>query len=241
MQFSLIIPAKNEIKNLQRTLPVFSSLKKLFDFEIIIADGASTDGTIEYARSLGYRVEVKTKQERETIGEGRNRGAAVAKGDILVFRDAGVEIKDPEEFFRIIITRFEMESSLVAVIPRVGIHPREATITDHVVHGAVNLIVHLFNALGWGAGKGETQIIRRSAFEKIGGYNEKLVAAEDNDLMRRLARIGKTTFLVSLQVYDNPSRYRKLGYPHVIGLWIANQFSVLFTGRSHSKEWKRVD
>ena len=240
MQFSIIIPAKNEIKNLQATLPQHEKLRGDFDFEVIVADGASTDGTIEFAQGAGARVEAKTKKERETIGEGRNRGAAVAKGEVLVFIDAGVRIKNPKEFFETIVQLFKDNPSLVAAVPRVGIHPSEATTADTLVHGAVNAIIHFFNAVGLGAGKGETQIIRREAFKKVGGYNERLVAAEDNDLMRRLARMGTTRFVSSLQVYDNPSRYRKLGYPHVIGLWILNQLSVLFTGRSYSKEWKRA-
>ncbi len=240
MQFSIIIPAKNEIKNFQRTLPQYQALKGKFSYEIIVADGKSTDGSIEYAMRFTDRVQVKTKPERETIGEGRNRGAAVARGEILVFIDAGVLVEDIVNFFLTIEHRFRDER-VVAAVPRVKIHPREATAADSIVHGLVNGLVHLVNLAGLGAGKGETQVIRRSAFEAVRGYNEKLVAAEDNDLMRRLARIGKVVFLKELVVYDNPSRYRKLGYPRVLAEWILNQFFVLFFGKSFSKEWKRIE
>ncbi|OGY90513.1 MAG: hypothetical protein A3B30_00885 [Candidatus Komeilibacteria bacterium RIFCSPLOWO2_01_FULL_52_15] len=239
MQFSIIIPTKNELANMKRLLPQYDALRGAASYEVIVADGASTDGTIQYARTITNRVEVKTKQERETIGEGRNRGAAVAQGDVLVFVDAGVRIPDVPGFFQA-ITRHFTDTTVVAAVPRVSIDPGVATFADRLVHGTVNLLIRASNALGWGSGKGETQIIRHSAFQKVGGYNEKLVAAEDHDMMMRLSKIGKVKFLPELTVYDDPSRYRKLGYPRVIGLWILNWFSMRIFRRSFSKEWKRA-
>jgi glycosyltransferase involved in cell wall biosynthesis len=240
MQFSIIIPAKNELENFKRNLHQFESLRGKYTYEVIIADGASTDGSIEYARGIADRVEVKTKQGKETIAEARNNGARVAAGDIFAFFDAAVQVDAVPSFFEYVLKRFE-DPDIVAVIPRVGIYPDEATRMDKVVSGCINFLIRFCNVMGWGAGKGEAQIIRRSAFEKVHGYNELLVAAEDNDMMRRLARIGKVVSAPSLNVYDDPRRYRKLGYPRVIAQWILNQLSVIFFGKSYSKEWKRVD
>jgi glycosyltransferase involved in cell wall biosynthesis len=240
MQFSIIIPAKNELENFKRNLRQFESLRGKFTYELIIADGASTDGSIEYARGIADSVEVKTKQSRETIGEGRNRGARAASGDILAFFDAAVQVDKVSEFFDYAFQKFQ-DPTIVAVIPNVGVYPDEAKFVDHLVNGFINYLIRFTNALGLGAGKGEAQIIRRSAFEKVHGYNELLVAAEDNDLMRRLAKIGKVVSAPFLNVYDDPRRYRKLGYPRVISQWILNQLSVVLFGKSYSKEWKRVD
>lgn len=238
MQFSIIIPAKNELENFKRNLHQFESLRGKYTFEIIIADGGSKDGSIEYARDIADKIEIN--YNKETIAEGRNRGARVATGDIFAFFDAAVQVDAVPEFFKYVQKRFE-DPSIVAVIPNVGIYPDEATRMDRVVSGFINHLIRFMNALGFGAGKGEAQIIRRSAFEKLHGYNELLVAAEDNDLMRRLAKIGKVVSAPNLNVYDDPRRYRKLGYPRVIAQWILNQLSVIFFGKSYSKEWKRVD
>ena len=240
MTFSVIIPAKNELKNLQKVLPQFREPAKRFKLEIIIGDGASTDGSIEYARSFGAAVEVKTKKERETIGEGRNRGAAVATGDILVFLDAGVVLEKPLVFFETIAKRFQ-DTTVVAATANVDIYPEERNWQDAIVHAGVNSLIRFMNAIGQGAGKGECQIIRHSAFKKRGGYNEKLVAAEDNDMFRRLAKIGKVVFLKELHVFDDPRRYRTLGYSRVISNWLLNQCPVMFFKRLYDKEWKRVD
>ncbi len=238
MQFSIIIPAKNELENFKRNLKQFDALRGKFTFEIIIADGGSKDGSIEYARPLTDKIEIN--YDKETIAEGRNRGARVATGDIFAFFDAAVQIDKVPDFFEYVLKRFE-DPNIVAVIPNVGIYPDEATRMDTIVSGFINRLIRFCNAMGWGAGKGEAQIMRRSAFEKIHGYNETLVAAEDNDLMRRLAKVGKVISAPNLNVYDDPRRYRKLGYPRVIMQWILNQLSVIFFGHSYSKEWKRVD
>jgi glycosyltransferase involved in cell wall biosynthesis len=237
MKFSIIIPTLNEIKNLKRFLPQYQVLKGKFDYEIILGDSSSTDGTIEFARRCGARVEV-TKERG--IALGRNKAAAVATGEILVFLDAAVLIDKIDLFFKSVDKTFT-DKRILAATPNVRVDPAIATWQDRSVHATVNGLIRFVNALGLGAGKGEAQIIRASAFKKVGGYNEKLVAAEDNDLFRRLARIGKVVFLKELQVFDDPRRYRKLGYPRVISQWILNQLSVIFRGKSYSKEWKRID
>ena len=53
--------------------------------EIVVADSGSTDGTVEIARAAGATV---VKGERKGPGEGRNRGAEAARGDVLLFLDA---------------------------------------------------------------------------------------------------------------------------------------------------------
>ncbi len=240
MKFSIIIPTKNEKVNLQKLLPQFDPIKKEFKTEVIVADGASDDGSIEIAGKLADKVEVKTKKGRETIGEGRNRGAKVAGGELLLFLDAGVVVPEPKKFATRVAEVFN-NPQIVAASTNVNIDPKIANWQDKLVHGFVNCLVRFWNFMGWGAGKGEVHMIRATAFRKVKGYNEKLPAAEDNDMMRRLAKIGKVVFIKDLQVYDDPRRYRKDGYLLVISKWMLNQFWVRFFGRSWSREWKRVD
>jgi len=239
MKFSLIIPAKNEKANLASNLPRWQAAKKKWQLEMIVADGASTDGSIELAKKYADQVVVKTKKERETIGEGRNRGAAVATGELFIFLDAGVVVPDITKFLTLISQVFG-DTKIIAGTGRVEIEPRLATAADKLVHNVSNLIIRTFIALGWGGGKGEFQIVRSAFFRKIGGYNEKLPVAEDNDLMRRLAKLGRLHFFNELVVYDDPRRYRKLGYPKVVSLWILNQLWVWLFKRSFSRSWDRI-
>lgn len=84
--FSVIIPVKNEGAVLSRCL---DSLMKLDypreRFEIIIADGLSTDNTRDIAGS--YTVKI-VDNDKQIVASGRNRAFQEAIGDIIVFTDA---------------------------------------------------------------------------------------------------------------------------------------------------------
>jgi GT2 family glycosyltransferase len=85
-------------------------------------------------------------------------------------------------------------------------------------------------------------VVRASSFKEVGGFNPRLVAAEDQDFFQRLRKIdkAKTHFESSLRVYHTGRRAHKIGWPRLISIWIANGFSQRFFGRSVSKEWKEV-
>ena len=57
-------------------------------WELIVVDGASTDGSADLARSYGPRVTVVSAPDRPPPGEARNRGAALARAPLLAFLDA---------------------------------------------------------------------------------------------------------------------------------------------------------
>ncbi len=90
-----------------------------------------------------------------------------------------------------------------------------------------------------GAG-GEFQMICADAFRRVGGFNERLAAAEDMDLFRRLSKIGRTRFENSLTVYHTGRRAHAVGWPRLAWEWFANSASVFLLKRSASKEWKEI-
>ncbi len=88
---SLIIPAKNEAKNLPHVLPL---IPEEVD-EVILVDGNSTDGTVDVARALRPDIRV-VKQTGKGKGNALRSGFAAARGDILVMIDADGST-DPRE------------------------------------------------------------------------------------------------------------------------------------------------
>jgi glycosyltransferase involved in cell wall biosynthesis len=97
---SIIVICFNSLKELKITLPaLFSSIgiaKKTIvgEFEIILSDDGSEDGTQEWIQSNYPKVRYLW---HKNIGRGQNRnfGAAHANGDYLVFIDSDVEV-DPQ-------------------------------------------------------------------------------------------------------------------------------------------------
>lgn len=81
MKVSIIVPTKNEEKNVKNIL----ERVKNFGDEILVVDGHSTDNTRSVAESLGVRVVLDNGKGK---GDGIKKGIEEAQGDILVFIDA---------------------------------------------------------------------------------------------------------------------------------------------------------
>ena len=79
---SIIVPARNEAKNLEIVLPLLPDVH-----EIIVVDGHSVDGTAEVARRVRPSVDVIT-QTRKGKGNALACGFERATGDIIVMFDA---------------------------------------------------------------------------------------------------------------------------------------------------------
>ncbi|NOY10603.1 MAG: flippase-like domain-containing protein [Archaeoglobi archaeon] len=90
---SVIIPAHNEAKRLERSVETLARyLQENFDeFEIIIAEDGSTDGTDEIARKLAEKYEFVTHlHSDERLGKGRAvfEGIKRARYPIVIYMDA---------------------------------------------------------------------------------------------------------------------------------------------------------
>jgi glycosyltransferase involved in cell wall biosynthesis len=238
---SIIIPTKNEEKLLPRCLEQFTvRLRNRFRMEIIVSDGGSTDNTIGIAAAFADFIATHDMPRRQTIAEGRNRGAEMAHSDLLLFVNADTLFDNTEQFIERTLQRFAVDQALAAVATRVEVMPQERILSDTLFHGFFNRYVRLLNQIGMGMGRGECQIVRREAFEALGGYNKAMVAGEDFDLYHRLRSIGRIRFDHSLLIYESPRRYRRYGYVKVYGEWIRNGFAVLFKHRSVSEIWEEV-
>lgn len=237
---SVIIPSFQEGSRIGKILgqiPV--PLRRGLGIEVIVSDGGSTDGTLPLAREGADGVAENPDGHRQTIGEGRNRGADLARGAVLLFLDADVTLPDAGRLFRRVIAAFA-DGRLAAATCRVMVEPAEATRFDRWFHTCFNAWCRLLTSLGFGMARGEFQAVSAELFRRIGGYNETLAAAEDYDLFRRIARHGRIMFLADVTVYESPRRYRALGYPRVLALWFMNAISVAFRGRAKSREWTAV-
>jgi glycosyltransferase involved in cell wall biosynthesis len=93
---SVVIPARNEAKNLQHVLPHIPA----FVDEVILVDGHSTDGTIDIARRLRPDIRI-VKQIGKGKGDALRTGFALCAGDIIVTLDADGSA-DPGEILRFV-------------------------------------------------------------------------------------------------------------------------------------------
>jgi glycosyltransferase involved in cell wall biosynthesis len=236
---SFVVPTLNEQQSIEKTLLCLAAYSG--DHEIIVSDDNSTDDTVEICRRYATTIVRYVAPEKRTIAQVRNRGAAAARGDYLVFVDADVLIPDIDDFFRNSHARFESDDRLVALTGETRVVPESASMADRFVFTMLGLQFLLQNnILGVGAASGKFQMVAADAFETVGGFNEGLVAAEDMDLFRRLSRVGKTYFARDLTVYHSGRRAKAIGWRTLLWQWFSNSVSVFFLNRSVSRDWKVV-
>lgn len=232
---SIIIPTLNEEKTIERTLAGLEPIR--LPHEIIVTDGKSTDRTVDIARRFATVVEFPGGH-RQTIAEGRNDGAAKARGEYMAFMDADCSYKDPDAFFRSALECFKKDPRLVGMTVAIRVRPENETWADKLVYICFNsYLAFLNNVLGIGMAAGEFQMIRASAFQQVGGYNPALVASEDIELFYRLGKIGRIRFNSKLTIYHSGRRAHKVGWPRLLWSWFANSVSMMTRKRAHSKEW----
>lgn len=237
---SIIVPTLNEEKVIAGTLEGLKRLK-LLEHEIIVSDDKSKDKTSEIAKQYADKVIQSEDATKRSIARGRNRGAKAASGDYFVFVDADVNIPDIDNFFARALKTFKEDSRLVALTGIVKVSPEKATFADNIFFGLLNLMQYVSNNfLGLGIAPGEFQMIKRAAFEKVGGYNENLAASEDYDLFSRLSRLGRTKVKWNLKVFHSGRRAHAIGWPKLLKLWMGNAISNALFKRSMSKKWEEV-
>ncbi len=237
---SVVVPTLNEEKLLEPMLRQFTpEVKRLFAIDVIVSDGGSGDKTLMIAHNLADVVVENAQGTKQTIALGRNCGASAAKGDVLVFFNADTLVEDIPRFFRR-MNEVMCEPAVVAMTCKVSVFPEERRRSDDVFHGFFNWLFSMMNLVGMAMGRGECHVIRRWAFEAVGGYSTTIAAGEDYDLFRRLARKGTVRFVNDLTVFESPRRFRKFGYWGVMGSWFVNFLWVSILHRSIASEWKPI-
>ena len=244
VKLSIVIPTKNEANYIGRTLAQFEEWLDPYALEIIVSDANSTDGTAEIVRQYAAQygpehIKLVQAQGKQNIAIGRNLGAAAATGAILFHMDADVHIPQKQHFFEDVLRTFSRPEVVAATVP-LRVYPEETRWSDRLYHLFMNVVIRLSFLAGVYLAKGECQLVRRRVFEKIGGYNEKIVAGEDCNLFYRLSKEGHISYLWRLRVQHSPRRFRQYGYWGVSWIYLREGLSLLFRGKSYAEEWEPV-
>src|SRR5262249_53269585 len=184
VSFSVIVPTFNRAELL------FDTLESVFgqtftDFEIIVVDDGSTDGTMKYLQSLGKGVRV-FQQSNRGAGPARNLGASQAHGRYLAFLDSD-DLWFPWtlQVYHDVI-RGHQEPSFIVGKPHVF---SDHLALDKVAFSAAQdewFVDYLASGDQWRWWGASSFIVRRDAFEAVGGFTEEWVNDEDTDLTLRL-------------------------------------------------------
>lgn len=179
---SFVIPALNEEANIAQAIESIRSNMAGLDlsYDMVVVDNGSIDDTAEVARKLGALVVIKSKT---TISALRNLGVKNTKGDIIVFVDADVYLK--EEWNEVFLGVYESMLKDPMVLTGSTYVLREApswvekSWYEPVLRRAPSNYIN-----------GGHLIISRKSFVEINGFNEKLETGEDYELCQRARKHG---------------------------------------------------
>jgi glycosyltransferase involved in cell wall biosynthesis len=181
---SFIVPAHNEEGCLRRTLEAICESADVVrkPYEIIVANDASTNATADIARQNGARVvDVNHRQ----IAATRNSGARAATGERLLFVDADTIINS-----RVVLAALrKMDRGAAGGGATVRFNDR-VPLWARLLLFWMNLYMRLVGMTG-----GAFMFCTRSAFDAVGGFDERLFGAEDAAMCWALKREGRFVVL----------------------------------------------
>lgn len=236
MKISVVVPAYNEEKLLGESLRCIRHAQAAFleagwETELIVCDNNSTDLTAELARAEGARVVFEPVNQ---ISRARNRGAAAAVGDWLVFIDADS------------YPSVALFADTVAAIQSGHYLGVGATVVMATDMWWAKACLRLWNTLSrvrrWAAGS--FVFCETADFRAIGGFSEALFISEEIDFSIRLKRHarsrGKKLTILSRHPLLTSPRKLHLYSPWDYGrlLWKAGyQGKRFFRDRANCAPW----
>ena len=194
---SVIVPVRDGSATLGHALTaILATNLARDDYEIIVVDDASSDGSADIAARYADTV-VRLTSRKSGTAYARNRGAELAQGDVLAFVDNDVMVQ-PDTLPRMVA----MLSEYPGLDAVVASHS-STTVAKNLVSEYWNLLLNFGERGRVGTGgdvASPCAAIRRSAFLSTGMYDEwrfDSARLEGVDLGKRLAASGNEVLTTS--------------------------------------------
>lgn len=196
MAVSIVIPVLNERDCLPKNLAALKTQNWMH--EVIVLDGGSTDGTLEWLRQQSG---VRIIEARAGRGIQLNSGARAATGDILIFLHADSRLPpDSGERLKRALGSPEVAGGCFCV-RFASRRPRSL--------GMVAAGINVRTVLTRSATGDQAIFVRRSVFQEIGGFREWPLF-EDVDFVNRIKGVGKFVVIRS-RVTVSARRHLRFG------------------------------
>lgn len=215
-QVSIVIPAFNAEKTIAQTIQACLNQDYAHVKEVIVIDDGSTDGTGERVRGAGVSC---VRQNNAGPAQARNKGAALAAGDVICFTDADC-VPHPN-WVRSLMWHFS-DPAVGAVMGSYGIANPQSWLARAVYqeimfrHRRMPVYPKAFGSYN--------VAIRKTVFDNVGGFNGEYpyASGEDNDLSYRMLSCGYKIFFAKDALVDHHhpemiKKYLREQYRH--GFW----------------------
>jgi glycosyltransferase involved in cell wall biosynthesis len=186
-KLSIVIIAKNEERNIKCGIEsILEATAYLQETEIVLVDSISTDKTIEIAKNYPIKIIQLDPNFFISPSAGRFIGLKYTSGEFVYFLDGDMHLD--KKWFETVLPMIEKNPNLAGIAGKC----HEITFDDHFkeiksededrfnVGEQVHQVRHL----------GQSVLYRRSALEKVGGFNPYLANEEELELGLRLSAEG---------------------------------------------------
>jgi glycosyltransferase involved in cell wall biosynthesis len=158
---SVIVPARDAAATIEATLHALAAQDLDEEFEVIVVDDGSRDGTADLAEAAGDGV-VVVRGPAAGPGPARNAGARRATGSLLAFTDADCRPRPGWlRAGREALARAELVQGVVVPDPAADRGPFDRTISVSREHGLYETA---------------NMLVRRELFERLDGFADPLAA-----------------------------------------------------------------
>jgi len=197
---SIIIPVFNRVEFTKHCISQLLKNTQYNDYEIIVVDNGSTDGTQRYLSSLGEKIKVHRNDDNLGFAKACNQGAKLASGQYLIFLNNDTIPQGKWLTEMIDLAKSDKEVGIVGSkllypngrIQHAGIVFMENGLPVHIYRGAAADAPYVNQCREFRAVTGACLLICRDLYQQVGGFDEAFLnGCEDVDLCLRVGELGK--------------------------------------------------
>lgn len=198
--FSIVIPTLNEEGYVHHLLgDLMTQTHK--NFEVVVVDGGSSDGTLQVLEKFES---IKVVKAKRGVARQRNAGGRSSLGRHLIFLDADMRI---QKHFLEELKREIEQKNLDMLTPKFSWPQAHAVV--RMVYSACNMTFKLTKKTA-PSGSGACLIVDREIFVKSGGFDESLSMFDDIEFVRRVGKQARYE-VIEHEVFQSDRRFRKYG------------------------------
>ncbi len=191
-RISVVIPTRNRAAALKRVLYALEKQdSSRYSFEVIVVDDGSTDITPAFLASFAAQTPLNFKYllgKEGSAGAARNLGVSRASGDYILFLDTDT-IPGSDLVRKHLSLQNKFANSPVCIMGRVSMSPELEVVSQaRLWETELDAGDGRLEKVDWWTYRTANTSLKRELYQQIGGFNPKLIAAEDTELAYRLAQ-----------------------------------------------------
>lgn len=177
MKLSVITINYNNIEGLQKTIPSVLA-QKFKDFEYLVIDGGSTDGSAAYIEENAARMAYWVSEKDSGVYNAMNKGIKQSKGEYLLFLNSGDYILDENSLQ--ILEKYECKEDIIYWNLKNNITGQSIIYPDEL----------RFSFFLKATINHQSAIIKRQLFDRFGLYNESFKLVSDWEFFIKTIFLG---------------------------------------------------